>query len=405
MLDERLYIFTGPMVSMIVAGAFFLSWLYHRRYSYMLYFSGAFLSYSIAALMQMLNMPGDWGLNALISSAIYTVCILFMVKGALVRCKKDGYYNVFYILSVLVVCLTWYFYYVHQSIVMRIYVQNFGYGLMLLLAAARIGYRRRHRAIDRILFWSILLFGIQFFVRTAVTLPISENLLRLDQMRQEGVDPATILQLFNSSPFWLILHFSVLIFGFILALTFFAAVVVDIMDDLRREGGVDTLTGLTNRRGFDMQARLAIKKCSPRPASLVFCDLDHFKSINDTFGHAAGDMVLSEFAAVLDGELRRSDVAGRWGGEEFVVLLADTTWEQGVRFAERFRTRLANTSFDELDGRTVTASFGVVEVDPKESLGEAIHRADMMTYQAKRNGRNCIKSTEDEGGIGEPATA
>lgn len=390
MTDGRLYVFTGPAFAIIMAGAFLLAWLYQRQYRYALCFAAGFFLYAIAALMQVLGVPNKVGLNGMLTAPLYAACIFLLSKGVLLHAGLKGGDGVYYLISALVVFLVWYFFYVEQSLFVRIYVQNLGFGLMILMTAVRLGMRHSRRTMDRVLFWAVLLFGLHFFIRMVMTLPVANDLNRIEQLGSEGADFTVLSSMFNSSMFGQVLHFTILIFGFILALAFLAAVVVDIIDDLRHEIAIDTLTGLANRRGFDTRARHLMKTWKGQPFSLVYCDLDHFKQVNDTYGHAAGDRVLQRFGRVLENELRRSDVAARFGGEEFVMLLAGSRLEQAGLIAERLRARLIALRVEGLEDHVVTASFGVVEVGSQETLDEAIHRADQMAYQAKNSGRDRV---------------
>lgn len=390
MTDGRLYVFTGPAVAVIVAAAFLVAWLYQRQYRYALCFAAGFVAYAMAALMQIIGVPNTVGLNAVLTAPLYVACIFLLSKGALLHAGLKGGDGIYYLIAAVVVFLVWYFFYVEQSLIIRIYVQKLGCGLMILITAGRLGAHRSRRMIDRVLFWAVLLFGLHFFIRMVLTLPMARDLIQLEKLSKEGVDFIVLSSMFNSSPFGQIMHFTILIFGFVLALAFLAAVVVDIIDDLRQEIAIDTLTGLANRKGFDVRAQHLMKTWGPQPFSLVYCDLDHFKSVNDTYGHAAGDRVLQRFAQVLENELRRSDVAARFGGEEFVMLLPGSRLEQAGVIAERLRARLVSLQVEGLENHQVTASFGVVEIGPRETLDEAIHRADMMAYQAKNSGRDRV---------------
>jgi diguanylate cyclase (GGDEF)-like protein len=124
--------------------------------------------------------------------------------------------------------------------------------------------------------------------------------------------------------------------------------------------------------------------------SLLLLDFDHFKRVNDTHGHPAGDMVLHEFARRLGDELRIEDIAGRWGGEEFLVILPHTDLEGAVEVAERIRATTAGTPVTAGTARiTVTVSGGCCD-GPGQSPEELLRRADTGLYQAKAAGRNQI---------------
>lgn len=159
------------------------------------------------------------------------------------------------------------------------------------------------------------------------------------------------------------------------------AVVLTALDDARR----DPLTGLLNRRGFhavlDREDRRSARDRTP--ASVVVCDVDHFKAVNDGHGHAVGDAVLRTVASVIQEQTRGLDTAARIGGEEFAVVVAGAAATEAQAVAERMRTAIAEAP---LAGVAVTASFGVAARD--DTLHLALRRADAALYEAKRRGRN-----------------
>lgn len=158
---------------------------------------------------------------------------------------------------------------------------------------------------------------------------------------------------------------------------------------------VDPLTGIANRRAFLHDAGLMAKRhaANPRPTAVLLIDLDHFKSINDRFGHALGDRVLEMFTASARQSIRATDLIGRLGGEEFAALLYDTTLEKAVAAAERMRDNFARIAQD-VGGRPVcsTVSIGLVHcVDPILDVPELLAQADQALYFAKENGRNRVE--------------
>ena len=160
--------------------------------------------------------------------------------------------------------------------------------------------------------------------------------------------------------------------------------------NLEKKAEIDLLTGLPNRafiqRYYDQLQRDESTLCA------IIIDLDRFKKINDTYGHEAGDRVLEAAAAVFKEVLRDKDIVGRWGGEEFVMLLPSTSVETGMAIAERARRRLESLSIELRDTKvSITASFGVA-FGPAcdESLADLMDRADKVLYEAKENGRNQV---------------
>lgn len=157
----------------------------------------------------------------------------------------------------------------------------------------------------------------------------------------------------------------------------------------------DFLTGLLNRRALNeiFKKHLEISELTGQPISLIITDLDHFKKINDTYGHLAGDAALQHFASIMKNSLRKSDYVFRIGGEEFLVLLPNTSLEEAAKIAENLRQKLEKSPL-EYEGRQInlTASFGVAELREHRNLSELIKEADEKLYAAKKEGRNRVVS-------------
>ncbi|AOE84317.1 sensor domain-containing diguanylate cyclase [Pseudomonas sp. TCU-HL1] len=158
----------------------------------------------------------------------------------------------------------------------------------------------------------------------------------------------------------------------------------------------DSLTQLSNRRHFmtQLDAELArVQRTEGYGAAILMFDLDHFKAINDRWGHSVGDQALRHFSSILRAQLRRTDAAGRMGGEEFAVVLSNASIEEARLFAERVQGELASSPVVHGDERLVLAvSVGVATLLPADSSGEvALSRCDMALYRAKRGGRNRVE--------------
>lgn len=161
----------------------------------------------------------------------------------------------------------------------------------------------------------------------------------------------------------------------------------------------DPLTGLFNRRRFESILTLEFKKASryQTPLSCMMIDIDHFKSINDAYGHRAGDIILKEIANIIQRNIRDVDTASRWGGEEFAVLIPNTTKENSIQPANRILKAVSKHSFPDIAGRNVTVSIGIADLmDPAITDEERlVHAADLAMYEAKRKGRNRVEWTWD----------
>ena len=155
----------------------------------------------------------------------------------------------------------------------------------------------------------------------------------------------------------------------------------------------DPLTGLHNRRGLEGRSEAIHFRPGGAPVTQVWImvDIDHFKRVNDTYGHEAGDEVLKAVAEALRSTARGADIVARFGGEEFVLVLPDTSAELAVRIAERLRLAIEALSTD-VEGQVirVTASFGVAQRAAQESQLEVLERADAALYSSKKEGRNRV---------------
>lgn len=162
---------------------------------------------------------------------------------------------------------------------------------------------------------------------------------------------------------------------------------------LEEASRTDELTGVTNRRDMNekLVEEIARFKQNNRPFSLIMGDIDHFKRINDTYGHDCGDTVLKEITNLMVTMTKEQDKVSRWGGEEFLFMLPETPLEKGRFVAERLRKEIENLTI-EYDNKSVqvTMSFGIVEYNGSQNLPECLKEADTKLYISKQRGRNCI---------------
>jgi len=167
-----------------------------------------------------------------------------------------------------------------------------------------------------------------------------------------------------------------------------------LVEESQRLATIDSLTGLHNRRSFTDSALREVARAERHfdPLSFILLDVDHFKLINDRYGHATGDRVLQSIGRLLIATRRRSDLCARWGGEEFVMLLPNTAEDGGLLVAERTRAAIAALVVTDEAGSAipVTASLGVASLGSQDSLDRFIDRADRAMYAAKTSGRNRV---------------
>ncbi|WP_370195981.1 MULTISPECIES: diguanylate cyclase [Aurantimonas] len=163
-----------------------------------------------------------------------------------------------------------------------------------------------------------------------------------------------------------------------------ARIISGVIADYRRRSERDAMTGLLNRRGFDQSLTRTLK----RGGAVVLCDIDHFKQVNDSYGHAVGDTIIRAFGELIG---RSGYRAGRIGGEEFALILPDCSARQAARVAETLRLTFYRTEHEALaTGHRISASFGIAGFAPADTMDAVLLAADRALYRAKDNGRNRV---------------
>ena len=191
---------------------------------------------------------------------------------------------------------------------------------------------------------------------------------------------------------WALTQFVMLFFTIVMITIFISCSIQDTLLRLSHERNLDPLTGLINRRALDEHIERLKLDDHPKNHAIILCDIDHFKTINDQYGHAVGDLALKHIAHIMNKAIRKSDEIARIGGEEFLILLHDTDAEFALTVAERIRNIVENTPFRvENQKINMTLSFGVSVFQDYDQLHQAKHTADLLLYQAKKFGRNSVQ--------------
>lgn len=164
----------------------------------------------------------------------------------------------------------------------------------------------------------------------------------------------------------------------------------DTLHELERLSQTDKLTQVSNRLKVDSFIENEVYRAKERDKtfSIILLDIDKFKDVNDTFGHPTGDYVLKSIASIIQKHCRKVDLVGRWGGEEFIIILPDTSLEGALKTAENLRSLIENFEFKDVGNKT--ASFGVTEYDKSFSIKDLISKVDEALYTAKESGRNKV---------------
>lgn len=342
-----------PAMCLLFAAGFASLWAHERTRTYLLLYAAASSVYAGGALLRIFGPTTSTG-NDLAAAVLYVSSALLLVRGLLARSGADADTSPVSALGTAVLVVLLHFHIMSNDVPASAYTLDVGTGLLLLLAWMRLGTLRQGGLADKALYWTLLLLAACLFLRIS---PIAGS--------------AAIL----------------LILGGLL----FASALSDIIVPLKRECATDPLTQLKNRRNFEDLSRGRLQRRPEYPFSLVLLDLDQFKYVNDTYGHAAGDAALAETGRVIRGCLRSGNMGWRLGGDEFAILMPGTSVDQAVQVAERIRTQLrAFRPQASPEACGATASFGVAQSSMDEPLYDLFVRTDLLLYGAKRQGRDRI---------------
>jgi len=367
--------FVPPVLFLLFGIALIGLWALEPKLRYARTLAAGFCVLSLAMFSHFAGIPPEIRLNAVVSGFLYAASMVLVGDGILQRSGKyfPAWLILFYLLGI--TGGLWYYAYVDRDLIARIYILNFGMGAILLHAVWRARFLIAGTWTDRSLLLLLFVSGLHFFPRTLLTI--------------RSVGLPTTPQQFGKTEFWQTLVLSTSFIGAAGGLCLLGILVVDIVSKLRQERDLDPLTGVLNRRGLDRSIR-KLNAVEPGLIRVVaICDLDRFKAINDTYGHDAGDAVLSAFAEIIRQNVRKGDIVARTGGEEFVLVLDNISEEQAFAFSERVRKAVEKARFPGVSAiEPVTCSFGLARSMPGEPFRKTLKRADETLYQAKRAGRN-----------------
>ncbi|MEO0464727.1 MAG: GGDEF domain-containing protein [Pseudomonadota bacterium] len=253
-------------------------------------------------------------------------------------------------------------------------------GIVFVIGAQVLASAGSRDVVDRVMVWVFALVAVQFYVRPILAVSIDGAMSSADYRHSVGHAMYVV---------------SGAVFKVMLAGNVIAAAMTDQLRAVKSQTQLDSLSGLSIRSAFEEQAVAMMDRARSGdvPVSLIVADIDHFKRINDRWGHPIGDQVIATFGEVFTRTLRPSDVAGRIGGEEFCILAWNCPEDAATRLAERLRLQFSGEPYEGIhSSERLTASFGVTVVRPGEGYARAYERADVALYRAKRSGRDCVVS-------------
>ncbi|WP_448206517.1 GGDEF domain-containing protein [Azospirillum sp. sgz302134] len=385
-LDSRTLVVVLVGLGVLLTIAVFLTWRAHRHIRALGYWTlGALLGVMGMALVTLHGVAPAGFIVPVSNAAVMTTYILIW-SGVRSFAERPVLVRAGIALFAVLAFGNGYFLFVDDNIVARILVNSAGItGLSLLIAAELLragptGSPGLAKRMTALIFLGHALFAAARGLMTPGAGPL-ENVLSPSAL--QGI---AFLETILAVTAWS--------FGFL------AMTSERLQGDLDRLATIDPLTGAYNRRAFFAHAERELLRAqrTGSPTALLLLDLDRFKRINDGFGHLAGDALLRTFAATVTARLRASDLFGRYGGEEFCLLLPDTDRTGALALAECLRANVAAQAL-EFDGQriAVSVSIGVAECRSGADLDTALADADNALYQAKRNGRDQVVVAERAG--------
>ncbi|AJA07500.1 putative diguanylate cyclase [Sphingopyxis fribergensis] len=370
----------NPGIGLLFATAFLLLWL-NRRERYVAYAAAAYTASAIAFLildvgpvlpMELQRLPANMGFLA--TGMLFAAAIIK-------RYDRPVPWRAMSVTAAISIAAFLWFLLGHPSIAARILTISIGAGIIAAMVVVALWPIEKRHLIDRVLFWVALFSALNLIVRPVVLLSLGG-----------GFDDYIG---FQQSVYWTTVQFTQAMVSIVAAISLMVAVALDQIAELRREADGDDLSGLLNRRGFEAQADAALRRAQSeaRPVALLVADLDRFKSINDTHGHAVGDAIIAAFGAHVRRIGPAHMIAGRIGGEEFALLVPGASIEAARQIAEAVRTGLQAACADRIPANLCpTTSIGLAIGAPGATLSALMQEADQALYEAKRTGRNRVRT-------------
>lgn len=365
-----------PLCGILLGAALIACWAVLRRHRYLLWMAAGYILPALPLAAQSVMSNQQMAATSTLLGFFYLVGLWALAQGMARKYGGSAHPRIAAAIGGITLCVLYYFSQVTDQLQVRMLVLNVAMALLLVLGVLSV-YRQSHSAADRwerVLRASFLIFVGYALVRAAVIAVYIWNA------------PLPVL---SQSPLWLLMLATNLLLSLWFVSVLLVVTVREMLVTLQRERDRDPLTQLFNRRAFFELASVRMGQSGPASWALAVCDVDHFKHVNDDFGHAAGDAVLQHVARVLLRNVRPEDLVVRFGGEEFVIMLRCANLAAATAVVQRMREQLAQQPCPST-GCRVTASFGVAIVESMGGLHAAIQQADALMYQAKRAGRNQV---------------
>lgn len=366
---------TAPVIIVAFGSMLVVCWSYLRDQKALLWIAAGYILPAFALGAQSLMDDEELARWAVFCAPLYIGGAWCVGHGIALRYNTRAHPRIAFAVGLLGTALSFYYSRVDDVIWLRVAILNCSIMLVQILPLPSVFRSPRVAdAWDKTLLWCFVLFSVTISGRIVMML-LS--------------DPSSGIEQLTHSIYWRILLTSTLIFSLWFICVLLAATISTIVQNLKYDRDHDPLTGLLNRRAFFEMASGALQQANNHPVTVLTFDIDHFKLVNDRFGHDAGDDVLKAVALKLKQSLINEHLCARFGGEEFVVLLNNTRLDQSEAIAEMIRCHFSSIANGTVTEK-ITASFGAAQIMHSDTLQEALKKADRALYSAKESGRDQI---------------
>ncbi|MEN5277220.1 GGDEF domain-containing protein [Brucella sp. TWI432] len=368
--------FVPPLLIMLFATTICGVWMLDMKRRHMLFFGLSFATFTCGLLVQILQVFPRLEVAALVATAFYLAACLMFCEAVMLRLGKQ--FSPFAGSFICAITLISIGYMTHAGMPYgdMATAANFGLGSLLTILCFKSREWRKGDWVERIFHDALIVFAAHFFLRSVFTIGMLNDVLSPEQLVE--------------SRYWGIATIGLSFAGVLLGLLILVVATSDVINELQHERDADPMTGILNRRGLERYANKWLATEDYQNHAIIMADIDHFKAINDDFGHAAGDQLLIEFSNLLRSIADGSSIVARIGGEEFLLLVKGTP-EQCEMFGNRLCNKIARYPFSVLPpGRRATSSFGIAMLRQRETLWAAAERADIALMRVKKRGRNRV---------------
>lgn len=373
--NDLILVLTPSLAILVLAAILIVAWLVQRSQRFLLWQACAYSLTALTLGAQTLLTLEELNRYALLIGSCYLLSAWCLARSWAERWRVSTQPQVALLIAIVTLAALHQFSQIEPNVWARVSSFSVGSSLVLLLPILQVRSKKNSFDwLDKSLLWLSILFTAYTFTRPALIWLLGY----------------TDLRALPRSPYWMLTLLSILNFSLLFTVVMAAIAVKETVGKLRKERDIDALTQILNRRSFHEHAQKRLADMRRYPMAVLACDIDHFKRINDTWGHERGDMVLQLVASTLQNNVREHDLVARFGGEEFVLLLADITLEDAELIAQRIQRDLGSRNTVLPTGPKLTMSFGISLITRSFQFEQAMKEADRLLYQAKNAGRDRV---------------